>query len=230
MIKFYSELDKQSFILETGLNPLEESNTLRDYVKSRREKIYKIKDFRKSQNTKSAWRRNRWHYMKSIKKFHRSIAGKRFHRQLANILANRFTESNISERDRFEDMKVITSLKTHLVIEASYYQSSLDESVESELLLDYSKSLLDSIENKVYESTYNFNLDELELLSRIVDLSYLNESLYEITNNTVDILVESTENDSKSYFYLESIAKSLNLSTLKELVNDKYKELEQDPT
>jgi hypothetical protein len=217
MIKFYSRLDEASFKLETGLNPLEETNTLSDYIKSRREKIYKIKDFRKSQSTKASWRRHRWTHMKSIHKFHRSIEGKRFHRQLADLLANRFTESVTTDRDRFEDMKVITSLKTHMVIEASYYQSSLDESVETELLLDYSKKLLDSLENKVYESKYNFDLDELEFLARIVNVNYLNEKLYEITNNTVDNLVN--EDNNESYYYVRTIANSLNLTRLMEALN-----------
>lgn len=192
-MKFKTELDQNKFNLELQSSGLSDVS---EFIKSRKTSIKHHVDFRKSQNSKAAWRRNRYKMMKGIKSWHSSTKGKKFHRQLGRFLATRLVEGFELQIDRYELLKAITSVRTHLYIEGEYFRP-LDEDVEFELLLEYSLPILKVIEDKIFNRDYSFNHDELELMLRLVDTSEVLETLAESgrirsSSHEIDIESEST--------------------------------------
>ena len=48
------------------------------FIKHRKPLVKKMADFRKSQMISASWRGSRWRHLIGIKKWHRSVEGKRF--------------------------------------------------------------------------------------------------------------------------------------------------------
>jgi len=197
MLKFKTDLDRTLFLAEIQRMDLISAEVIPDelfevFVKRRQLVRDKMKNFRKSQNTKMDWRRNRYKRLKGIRKWHSSTQGKRFHRNLSRFLITRIRRENFENfelADRFEILKGISSLKTHLYIEGEYFRSSLDEDVEFEELLSYSIPLLNSVEEKLLNSDLmNISNDEFELIFRLVDESELQSMLSDIINISTDEL------------------------------------------
>lgn len=193
-----SEIDRTD-LLDTELN----SSIFEELVESRRSLVKKMKDFRKSQNQKANWRRNKWKYLKGIKKFHRSTDGKKFHRTLGRYLSTRIIE-NFSP-NRFEStiddiLTAISSARTHLYIDLGYYKPLVEE-VEYSELLEYYIPLLNSIELKLIESNVpSLTDEELEGLLRLID--------YEIVEEIFSIKIDELKVD-EEFYMLDSIKSSL---------------------
>lgn len=160
-----------------------------EFIKARRGIVPRFKNFRKSQITKRSWRTHRWRYMKGIKKFHRSIAGKRFHRSLGRYLATRFTKSRFKESLDFVQtlaLKGLSSLRTHLHIEGGYFMT-INERVEFELFADYALPLLQECENLIYNNAdHKLDEDQLELLLRLVEEKELLKCVAEMNDIEVE--------------------------------------------
>ena len=185
-MKLRHKEDAPFFLADLGrldlLESLKENEEIDDelfemFIKRRRPLITGLRNFRKSQLTKQQWRSSRWKFLRGIKKFHRSLAGKRMHRSLGRFLATHITRDSMSTlRDRyesldpfqFEALKALSSYRTHAYIEEEYYMP-LSEAEEYSSFMDYVIPLLSTIEMKVYRnSNTEFDEDEKELMLRLV--------------------------------------------------------------
>lgn len=177
MLKFKNPDDRIRLLVEINRLDLLDSDSipeevLDEFIKKRKLQVNSIKDFSRKQDAKAAWRKNRWGYLKGIKKFHRSIEGKRHHRALGRFLATRLFEPSRSESTPLntnEALKAVASLKTRFYIESGYYRS-LTEDVDFQELKDYCLPVLMRVEQKMAEDQVkNLTQDELELLCRLED-------------------------------------------------------------
>ena len=114
-MKFFSEKDKKLF--EISYDDID------DFYR----KVMSLKkSFRRSQLQKHNWRAYRSSYMRGIKAFHRSTAGKRFHRWLAQYLAYKYRPGYHFQYKKEEAIKALSSIITHLAIESEYYHPLLE--------------------------------------------------------------------------------------------------------
>jgi len=180
-MKFLNDVDAQMFLVEIGqiknlsgitkaFVPTEEM--IESFISKRTGLVTKLKDHRKSQDAKAQWRKNKHSMMKGIKTFHKSTEGKRFHRNLGTFLATRFSgskkDNKVSEMCEF--LKSLSSAKTHMLIELTYYHS-IEEQVELEsLVFDYAQPLFRSIEEKVIYGS-ELDGDEEEFLKDVCNHS-----------------------------------------------------------
>jgi len=168
------------FLAEVNRLDLKDSDNIPEelvieFIKRRRPLVKRLKDKKKSKIQKQNWRKYRWKYLNAIRKWHRSIQGKRFHRNLGKFLALRFQREDnqipdmvylSNPAERFELLKLLSSLKTHLYIEGVYYKPILEQ-VEYELLIEEVLPLIEDIEKKILienilsKEDYNFLIDLL---------------------------------------------------------------------
>jgi hypothetical protein len=222
-IKFLSDLDKQKFLCECSLENLSDLESVSEevysvFIKNRQTLVNHMKDFRKKQITKQSWVAHRWKYLIGIRKFHRSLAGKRFHRHLADYLATRFVDKRPGRTNVFETLKSISSIKTHFYIYGEYYKS-LEDDIDYLNLLEYSIPLLTNLELSIYnpDSYYisddryiSEDDDSTELLLRIVDQNELASALSTVINKDKSeilsrIVEESNTKFDDTYLYLNII-------------------------
>ena len=104
-IRFVDESERARFCIEMGLFDLIDAPTtpipddvLDLFYEERYKTVTMIKDFRKRQRTKKGWRTSRFGYMKGIKKFHRSIAGKKMHRRVGRQLSTKNRSWEVCDR------------------------------------------------------------------------------------------------------------------------------------
>lgn len=218
MLKFRDKFDRSRFLVDCDrLDLLDESLEIPEqiqvnFLKRRSGITTGLKDFRRSQDAKASWRHNRYKIMKGIGSWHKSTQGKRFHRQLSRFLATRINRNE--SIDKFDTLKALTSLRTHLYIESEYYKS-LDEQVDFELLLDYSLPLVMEVEKKLIEDRSDLNEDELEILFRLVNEEDLIKSFSMELNEEFDALkvkFDSISSDLDSNTGLLNKYKQLNRS------------------
>jgi len=197
-MKFEEEFDKYSFLSEADRldlvdTSIEEvpSEVFEFFIKRRRKTVRRLKDFRKSSTTKASWRKNRWVYMRGIKRFHRSIQGKRLHRAMGRFLALRYFTKVKPTGESLElvkdlALKAVSSIKTHFYIRQGYYMP-LAEQVDFELFMDYSLPILRGLEVRLYEDINSkLNVNELELLLRVLELKEVHKSIVEVTGKNLE--------------------------------------------
>jgi hypothetical protein len=150
-MKFKTLLDEQVFRTEW----LRSGLSLDEFLVKRRELELGLVDWERSQKQKQNWRKYRWKYLKGIRDFHRSTAGKRFHRNLARFLATRETETLLRayqrEKEKERELRVLNLRKVlenlefligvlsagvHALIEERYYRASVEEGVDYKLFLE----------------------------------------------------------------------------------------------
>lgn len=179
-MKFKDLKDAHLFLIEINKTSLMEtvkdytwsppSELISEYVKARRSIIPGLKDFRKSQIAKENWRKNRNSMMKGIKSFHKSTKGKQFHRSLGRYLATRISKSG-RFKDRYEEkydtLKSISSLRTHIYIENGYYKS-LDEQIDFEFFMDEVIPVTLSEEFNIYKEEGMASEQDIDILCRAV--------------------------------------------------------------
>jgi hypothetical protein len=179
-MKFYNKEDFINFIIESGIigdslfenysenfqdeffNQNEEK--IQEFIKRREKRITNLKNFRLSQNSKSSWRKHKLQHVFAIRKFHKSLKGKKFHRQLARFLATRDTRTF---KEKNETLKALSSLKTHLLIEMDYYRTIEDE-VNLRLFLDIIYPTITEIEKTIFEDR-KVDKNSLEIISSLVN-------------------------------------------------------------
>ena len=184
-MKFRDLKDAHLFLLEIGKASLIESvkdsswypeeELIQEFISARRALIPKLKDFRKSQTSKENWRKNRYNMMKGIKSFHKSTDGKKFHRSLGRYLATRIAKSgryNENYDDKYEALKGVSSLRTHLYIDSGYYKS-LEEQIDFELFMDEVVPVTLTEELNIYKDNCLVNEQDLDILCRAVTLEDL---------------------------------------------------------
>lgn len=186
-MKFINTDDKKLFLIEIEkVNLLDSVNEqwepsaeLMELFHDRREKLVpSFKDFRRSQSSKKAWRQNRYSMLKGVRQFHKSTAGKRMHRTLGDYLATHITKNDYSltGEAKYEALKSLSSLRTHLYIEAPYYRP-IDEQIEFDNFLD--EVLYASLreENRIFENKKESDEKDIDILCRAVELKPLLQSI-----------------------------------------------------
>jgi len=199
MIKFRDPNDKILFLSEAGLlnqyEPFDDVEKLsqeaieeiwQGIIKRRKPLKKRLKDRKRSKIQKQNWKKYKTKYLLALRKWHRSVSGKRFHRALGRFLALRLNREsyNLDVNERFDFLKLLSSLKTHWYIEGVYYKPLLEE-VEYELFTEEVLPLIEEIEKKVlienkldkddieflfgifYESKERFVLAVQEIVNRI---------------------------------------------------------------
>lgn len=221
MLKFKSKIDTMLFCIDLERYDLLESVTdtyvptdemVNEFIKRRREMVGKIKDFRKSQQTKQSWRKYRNKYMNGIKGFHKSTDGKRFHRNLARFLVSRITDESIDMNlyDFAEVLKSLSSLPTHLLIELQFYHP-LEEQATYEEMLDEVFPIIYKTLDKLYYANFKIDEKDMDFILRLIDTKTLISEIAEKTNKSKDLIKEDldrlvAEDEEKSYL---DIIKSL---------------------
>jgi len=208
---FLSEVDQLDLLNQVDETFVPSKELLELFIKRRKPLSGAIKSFRKSQDTKAQWRRNKWSFMRGIKRFSKSTEGKRFHRNLGRFLSTRYfhpTMKSIISLDREDDgkenrhdvqeelnifdlaevLKAVTSVKTHLFIELERY-FPLQEEVEYAEMLDVVLPALDCIEKKLWLSE-KLNNQDLEVLFRLTDKKELIKALSESSQIDYKIIEE----------------------------------------
>lgn len=172
------------------------------FIQKRTPELNHLIDFKKSQKAKSAWRRHRYDYMTGIKKFHNSTKGKKFHRQLGTFLStHNFTDSILDQglisdlnkadenldsfcqnkidwgyvnvADTAATLKALSSLKTHILIEAEFFKPIFEE-YSFRCLLDDSTDVLRSLETVLLSGNEKkIPIEDIEFLFRITDNAHL---------------------------------------------------------
>ena len=192
MIKFKSEEDKLLFLTENNIESLDSLDEDRLHtILRRRSKIIKIlKDRRRSKIQKANWRKYKWKYLSAIRRWHRSVKGKRFHRLLGRFLSLRYFRPGPGRlklsREQYLDLaKSISSLRTHYYIELGYY-GSIDEEVSLHLLVEELLPLLIEVEERLLIGK-ELDDEDWDLIRFI--------SGYEADNEELDKLVEYYRNN-----------------------------------
>jgi hypothetical protein len=210
-LKFRCNEDLVRFNLERGvsdislLESLPSTEDIQEFLTRNREQTYHLKDFRKSQNAKQSWRKNRYAMMKGIKGFHKSTAGKRFHRNLSRFMLTRESFQEISDTELLETLKAISSYPTHLFIDLGYYRS-LDEQVDFELLLDEALPTIFSLINSISKTEFKLSESEADLLYRLINPTDL---ILEIKELNKDKIINLTESDVYNAECIQSLIDSL---------------------
>lgn len=158
------------------------------FLKKRKPLVTKMKNFRKSQRQKQVWREKRFKVLTGIRRFHRSVRGKRMHKAIGRFIATRiFRDEDLKLNDAHEALKAISSIRTHIYIEADYYMP-LQEEVEFREFVDYAIPVLGHLEFCLFEDSSYIPLnDELELLLRIVQPDVLQKEVNELLEKEIDL-------------------------------------------
>ena len=174
-MKFRTDEDRIQFLIEANRPDLLNQPLTEDQIQELWQKIIKrrrhlkkrLKDRKRSQIQKANWRKYRAKYLQAIRKWHHSIDGKRFHRALGRFLALRFSrEHKLSPQERYEFLKLLSSLKTHLYIEGIYYKPLFEE-IQYELLIEEVLPLIFEIEQSILRSNILTTEDSKFLLDFI---------------------------------------------------------------
>jgi len=191
-MKFKSFEDLQMFLIDIGkldevftldekFAPAEED--INEFIKFRGKMVGKLKDFRKSQDQKSNWRKYRSNYMKGIRDFHKSTAGKKMHRNLARFLTTRIKneslELNIYELR--ETLQSFSSYPTHLFIEMGYYKPLEDQLFYEEFIEEAIPAFHRAID-ELYSAKFELSEQDLDLILRVVDPDAFVEAIVESEN------------------------------------------------
>lgn len=195
-MKFRDRKDAQLFLVEVGrtdlLSQVNESFTptqemFEKFFNSRNSIIPKLKDLKKSQNAKQNWRENRSSLMSGIKSWHKSTEGKQFHRSLGKHLATKITNKEsvkdmgiLSSKDewneKYETLKSLSSLRTHLYIETQYYKP-INEQIEFDLFMDIVIPASINEETNLYSSVNKTSIEDLDILCRAVEAKVLEDEI-----------------------------------------------------
>ncbi len=215
-MKFKSEVDKELLLRELSNDlDFDEEITLEDLDKSevksaisvkRGKLLTKLKNFRKSQVQKQNWRKGKHKYLKGIRQFHKSVAGKRFHRALARFVTSRGvlkkpktkttygTSSRLRESLQFERyeyqavplgryeqselLALLAATKNHLILETKYFLP-ISEEVDHLVMLEVVLPELTELCTRLEMSIINY--DTFVLTEEEVDLidSFLGSNYYD---------------------------------------------------
>lgn len=190
-LKFASELERKLFAIEEDLVPYdqlqsisesalndicEDAMTLKERRDQRRRRKGRIKDHKRSRLMKKLWKSKRKDFLKGIRKFSKSMTGKRMHQKIGrNRKQGKYR--NISEW-----YASLSSLLTHLAIQSGY-TSTINEEAEAELILESANDILLPVLSLLRENlgseTFNVNeaLDACEAGQLIDDLLGISEDL-----------------------------------------------------
>lgn len=165
---FLFEIDRGDLVESVDIRFSPTAEMMELFIK-RRQSLPGLKAFRKKQNTKQQWRANKYEMLRSIRRFHSSIQGKRFHRNLGRFLSNRIFREPLINASMFQTesyndvkdlLKSLSSLETQLYIHMDNYRP-----VSDEINFDIFKDSVVPITIQVRESAHKmeFDLEESKL-------------------------------------------------------------------
>jgi hypothetical protein len=192
MLKFKSDADKEVLLQELSKEPefsdglvledLDDPSIQSAIAIKRRRLVKKLKNFRRSQIQKQNWRKGKHKYLKGIRDFHKSMAGKKFHRGLARFVVsrgllrkpNKTTEYGISPRlreslmlnrhptvklsryDQSELLTLLAATRNHLVLETKYYLP-VSEEVDYLIMLEVVLPELSEFSSRLEAAIINYD-------------------------------------------------------------------------
>jgi hypothetical protein len=215
MLKFKCEADKELLLEELKKEPefasgltLEDLNdpSIQSAVAVKRKRLVKkLKNFRRSQIQKQNWRKGKHKYLKGIRNFHKSMAGKKFHRGLARFVVSRgilkkpkkTTEYGTSSRlretflpirygniklnryDQSELLTLLSATRNHLVLETRYYLP-ISEEVDHLLMLEVVLPELTELCTRLEDAIINYDdfllkEEEINLIDSFLGSNYYGE-------------------------------------------------------
>jgi len=196
---FCIEIGKPELIEKANKDWKPESSHIKLFVKKRKDLVGKLKNFRKSQNTKAEWRKYRYKLMKGIRRFHKSTKGKRFHRNLGKFLIRHIVDkgeaSKKSKDNRYESLysgsaiyevlKSLSSIKTHFYIEQQYYMP-ISEEVEFSFLFEEVRESIEEVERSILVKNNNFKEKNIFWLSEVVEKDNLLKTISELLGKELE--------------------------------------------
>lgn len=193
---FYFELGNLEKLAQCSENSEITEEERKSFIKKRSELETLYKDKKKSSKAKAQWREKRYEMMRGIKAFHKSTEGKRFHRNLGRFLATRFTSKDESNSQKYDFLKAINSVKTHLFIEMEYFHQLKEQLELEELLFDVTIPMVKDIEEKIIRDK-RLTADEFTFILDMTETAAVVSSLASKANVSVE-KVEKMWNDIKS--------------------------------
>ena len=204
-MNFHSLNDKRFFLLDINrpdlLDEVNEawspsSDLMELFIKGRQQLIPKLKDFRRSQSTKAAWRHHRPGFLKGIRSFHKSTAGKRFHRTLGRWLSTRIPKGDLvdgsilslrgeSLDQRVDLLRAVNSVKNYAFAELGFYQGIFEELDYWEFLEEIFP-LIESVEKKLFLGEDDLIEEEVDVLICLVEDDEVVAAVVETTGKSKD--------------------------------------------
>lgn len=167
--KFESQFDAEVFAISEGLIPVDDFGkydldtlvSLNESVTSRRlldrsRRVREIVNATKSRTSKKNWKHKRARYMESIRKFHKSVKGKRVHQKVAQARKDG-KYSNV-----YESHTMLNSIISRLSINASYTSDIYEEADRIVLLMEGVELLSPVLTDLLNGEVENLN-DRLDL-------------------------------------------------------------------
>jgi hypothetical protein len=131
------------------------------FIKKRKKLIEPYKDFRKSKDAEKGWRSARYNHLRGIRKFAKSVEGKKFHRNLANFLTNREPGHTLNRYESAELAALLSSFRTHALLELAYYKPFTEE-VEFFNAIEALIKMVDGYSTEILEAVYYYNDYEIK--------------------------------------------------------------------
>ena len=201
-MKFSKPVDVQMFLVEVGrtdlLNKIEPnykpSEDLEElFIKGRKKKVKRLKDFKKSQMTASQWRKDKFKMMRGIKDFHSSTKGKQMHRSIGRFLATRDMRGGIFARESNGNLaevsnilKELSALRTHGYIGLEYYKT-LSEQADYEIFLEEMVPVVERIEHSLIVGK-EIKKPDLDFLVRLTEQKVLLDEVSRNTKSSFEVL------------------------------------------
>lgn len=152
----YDQLDS---ISESDLTTIcEDMMTLKERRDQRRRRKGRIRDHKRSRLMKMLWKSKRKDFMKGIRKFSKSMSGKRMHQKVGrNRKMGKY-------RPISEWYSSVSSLLTHLAIQTGY-TSTINEEVEFEMILEAANDILLPVLSTLKDNLHRDDFDVNEMLN-----------------------------------------------------------------
>lgn len=221
-MKFKNTLDEVQYKM-LGLNEMEVRKRIGMAT------IKKSKDQKASRNMRNQWRRNKAKYIKGIKKWTRSTAGKRFHRALGRFNALRestsgstaFYNQNLAPGQNYVELSMtqvndallgLSSIETHLYLELQYYEADAEAMVQfldmlNDFLEDASilkKELLEAyVYGKIEAESYGVLTDIIQFFQDPKMYMYAKRDLAGMRNDQGDEIFRAMLQASKDIDFLK---------------------------
>lgn len=189
------ELDASQSLDETYV-PTEESKI--KFYKKRGTILNPIKNFRRSQDAKRSWRLGKRKRIKAIKDYHNSTSGKQNSKKLAHFNATRIINPKNETFNKYEILKCLSSISTHLFIMMEYYHP-LHEEVELILFLEDLIPEIRRVEDRLMNEE-SLQEEDLDLLLHFSTDEDLIQNLAKISGKDSELCHKINEYYMKEHF------------------------------
>lgn len=204
-MKFKSDLDKSLLLLELGKSHLiDESAELSAsdidrFKNSRKISLGGLRDLDRSISKVPD-------LSESYKSWNDSTKDKKFQKQVSLLAANFILENfDYLIESKYEMLKGLSSLKTHLYIEGEYFRPSIVEDYKFDVLLETVIPIINKLELSLLNEDISLDLhSEINTLLRLISESEVVAALSALVDKPVDSLGHNLTEDSSllNYYHL----------------------------